>query len=179
VLLRACFDRVLVETVGVGQSETEIADCADVVVLCVQPSSGDGLQFIKAGVMETPDLVLVTKADLGAPAYRAAADARGALSVAGGGVEVALVSAHSGEGLASAVDRIEALLDRPTFRATLPARQRAQGRAWAESRLAESIGQVGLALLAPRLETDGPPFRTVLSLIERVRATLHEIVKNI
>ena len=84
VLMRACFDWVLVETVGVGQSETEIADCADLVVLCVQPGSGDALQFMKAGVMEVPDLVLVTKGDLGAPARRAAGDLRGALSLAAG-----------------------------------------------------------------------------------------------
>ena len=56
VLLRAIFDWVIVETVGVGQSEIEIADCADVVVLCIQPGSGDALQFMKAGVMEVPDL---------------------------------------------------------------------------------------------------------------------------
>jgi LAO/AO transport system kinase len=179
VLLRACFDRVLIETVGIGQSETEIADCADLVVLCVQPASGDGLQFIKAGVMETPDLVLVTKADLGAPARRAVADVRGALSIAQGATAVALVSAHSGDGVAPAADAIEALLDRQEFRAALPERRGAQGRAWAESRLAESLGQVGLAALAPRLEVQGAPFRTVLTLIERVRASLHEIVKNI
>jgi LAO/AO transport system kinase len=179
VLLRACFDRVLVETVGVGQSETEIADCADLVVLCVQPASGDGLQFIKAGVMETPDLVLVTKADLGAPARRAAADVRGALAIAQGQAAVALVSAHSGDGVAAAVDAIEALLGRPERRTALPERRRAQGRAWAESRLAESVGQLGVAALALRLEARGAPFRTVLTLIERVRASLHEVAKNI
>ena len=129
VLLRACFDRVLIETVGVGQSETEIADCADLVILCVQPASGDGLQFMKAGVMETPDLVLVTKADLGAPARRAAADVRGALATAGSAAEVALVSAQSGDGVAAAVDSIEDRLGRPEFEASLPARRCAQGRA--------------------------------------------------
>ena len=82
VLMRACFDWVIVETVGVGQSEVEIADCADLVVFCAQPGSGDALQFMKAGVMEMPDVVLVTKGDLGAPASRAAADVRGALSLA-------------------------------------------------------------------------------------------------
>ena len=84
VLMRACFDWVLVETVGIGQSETEITDCADLVLLCVQPGSGDSLQFMKAGVMEVPDLVLVTKGDLGGPARRAASDLRGALSLATG-----------------------------------------------------------------------------------------------
>ena len=65
VLTRACFDWVIVETVGVGQSEVEVADVADLVVFCVQPGSGDALQFMKAGVMEVPDLVLVTKGDVG------------------------------------------------------------------------------------------------------------------
>jgi LAO/AO transport system kinase len=179
VLLRAGFDRVLVETVGVGQSETEIADCADLVVLCVQPASGDGLQFIKAGVMETPDLVLVTKADLGVPARRAAADVRGALSIAESAAEVSLVSAHSGDGVAAAVDRIEALLDRPDFGAALPERRRSQARIWAESRLAESVGQLGLAALKRHLDAPGPPFRGVLTLIEKARAALDENTKNI
>jgi LAO/AO transport system kinase len=179
VLLRACFDRVLVETVGVGQSETEIADCADWVVLCVQPASGDGLQFIKAGVIEMPDLVLVSKADLGAPARRAAADVRGALSVAGSSAEVVLVSAHSGEGVSAAIDRIEARLGLPEFLAGLPARRRAQGRAWAESRLAESVGQLGIAALGPRAASEGAPFRPLASLIEEVRTALQQNIKNI
>jgi LAO/AO transport system kinase len=179
VLLRACFDRVLVETVGVGQSETEIADCADFVLLCVQPASGDGLQFIKAGVMETPDLVLVTKADLGAPARRAAADVRGALSVAVSPAEVLLVSAHSGHGASAAVDRIEARIGLPEFLAGLPARRRAQGRAWAESRLAESVGRLGMAALGPRATSEGAPFQPVATLIEQVRSALHQNIKNI
>ena len=54
------------------------------MLLCVQPGSGDALQFMKAGIMEVPDLVLVTKGDLGAPAERAAGDLRGALSLAVG-----------------------------------------------------------------------------------------------
>ena len=82
VLMRALFDRVLVETVGVGQSEADVAHSADTVVLCVQPASGDALQFMKAGIMEIPDLVVVTKADLGAPASRALAEVEGAIGLA-------------------------------------------------------------------------------------------------
>ena len=85
VLMRALYDRVLVETVGVGQSETEVAGVADTVVFCVQPGSGDSLQFMKAGIVEIPDLVVVTKADLGAAAERARADVAGALSLATAG----------------------------------------------------------------------------------------------
>jgi LAO/AO transport system kinase len=63
--LAAAFDVVVIETVGVGQAETEVADVADTVVVVVQPGSGDILQFLKSGIMETPDVLVITKADLG------------------------------------------------------------------------------------------------------------------
>jgi LAO/AO transport system kinase len=110
-LMRALFDRVLVETVGVGQSEADVATIADTVVLCIQPGSGDSLQFMKAGVMELPDVVVVTKGDMGAPATRAKADVEGALSLferrdGGWTTPVALVSALERSGL----EEIEAAL---------------------------------------------------------------------
>src|SRR5215218_3864602 len=52
--LAAAFDVVVIETVGVGQSETEVAEAADTVAVIVQPGSGDALQFLKAGIMEVP-----------------------------------------------------------------------------------------------------------------------------
>ena len=64
VLMRAIYDLVLVESVGIGQSEADISFVADTVLLCVQPGSGDSLQFMKAGVTELPDVVAVTKADM-------------------------------------------------------------------------------------------------------------------
>jgi LAO/AO transport system kinase len=64
--LTAAFDVVVIETVGVGQSETEVAEVADTVAVVIPPASGDTLQFIKAGIMEVPDLLVATKADLGA-----------------------------------------------------------------------------------------------------------------
>ncbi len=77
--LAAAFDVVVIETVGVGQSETEVAEVADTVVVVVQPGSGDVLQFLKAGIMEVPDVLVVTKADLGRVAARALSDLRAAL----------------------------------------------------------------------------------------------------
>ena len=166
--MRACFDWVLVETVGVGQSETEIADCADLVVLCVQPGSGDALQFMKAGVMETPDLVLVTKGDLGAPARRAAADVRGALSLAAGRAARSRWSRRrTGDGVAAALDLIGA--PPAAISARPAARRQAQGRAWAESRLAELFGRVGLAAL-PRGWTAGRPVRAASTRLDDVPA---------
>ncbi len=77
----AGFDVVLVETIGVGQSETAVADMVDAFVLLVSPGGGDELQGIKRGVMELADLVVVNKADgdLAAAAGRTRADYGAAL----------------------------------------------------------------------------------------------------
>ncbi len=77
--LAAAFDVVVIETVGVGQAETEVADVADTVVVVVQPGSGDVLQFLKSGIMEIPDVLVVTKADLGVVATRTKRDLSAAL----------------------------------------------------------------------------------------------------
>ena len=77
--LAAAFDVVVIETVGVGQGETEIADVADTVVVVVQPGSGDVLQFLKSGITEIPDVLVVTKADLGQIATRTRRDLSAAL----------------------------------------------------------------------------------------------------
>ena len=69
----------MIETVGVGQAETEVADVADTVAVVVQPGSGDVLQFLKSGIMEIPDVLVVTKADLGQIALRTRRDLSAAL----------------------------------------------------------------------------------------------------
>jgi|TARA_B110000971_G_C19966370_1_gene480422 LAO/AO transport system kinase len=77
----AGFDVVLIETVGVGQSETMVAEMADLFVLLLAPAGGDELQGVKRGIMEMADLILVNKADgdLKATATRTCADYAGAL----------------------------------------------------------------------------------------------------
>ncbi|MEA2409510.1 MAG: GTPase [Thermoleophilaceae bacterium] len=77
--LAAAFDVVVVETVGVGQSETDVEELCDTTAVVVQPASGDTLQFLKAGIMEVPDVLVVTKADLGDVAMRARRDLQAAL----------------------------------------------------------------------------------------------------
>jgi LAO/AO transport system kinase len=77
----AAFDVVLIETVGVGQSETMVAEMADLFVLLLAPAGGDELQGVKRGIMESADIILVNKADgdLQAAATRTCADYAGAL----------------------------------------------------------------------------------------------------
>jgi LAO/AO transport system kinase len=107
--LAVAFDVVVIETVGVGQSETEVADVADSVAVVVQPGSGDVLQFLKAGIMEIPDVLVVTKADLGRVATRAEADLRSALKALGAPTSVLAVSAlPPGVGIGELADALDA-----------------------------------------------------------------------
>jgi LAO/AO transport system kinase len=107
--LAPAFDVVVVETVGVGQSETDVEEVCDTVAVVVQPASGDVLQFLKAGIMEVPDVLVVTKGDLGEAAARSRRDLAQALGAIGAGeVPVLTVSSlppPSGvEALADALD---------------------------------------------------------------------------
>jgi LAO/AO transport system kinase len=119
--LAAAFDVVVIETVGVGQSETEVAEAADTVAVVVQPGSGDALQFLKSGIMEIPDVLVVTKADLGLIAQRAERDLRAALRSLGaratGVVAVSSIAPVRGfEALVAALDEHRAGLDLPAAR---------------------------------------------------------------
>jgi LAO/AO transport system kinase len=110
----AGFDVVLVETVGVGQSETAVADMTDLFVLLASPGGGDDLQGIKRGVMELADLVIVTKfdGDLKAAANRAAADYHAAMHLMrpkhhGLYPKVLKVSSVEGQGIGEAWSEME------------------------------------------------------------------------
>jgi LAO/AO transport system kinase len=113
--LAAAFDVVVIETVGVGQSETEVADVADTVAVVVQPGAGDVLQFLKAGIMEIPDVLVVTKADLGVVAQRARRDLLSAVRALGSDADVLMVSsvapAQGFDELVVALDRHRESLD--------------------------------------------------------------------
>lgn len=112
-VLAAVFDRVFVETVGVGQSETEIADLADTLLFVAQPGAGDVLQFMKAGVLEHPDVFAVNKADLGPAAERTASELATGLALSSRGRStwtppVLLVSAQDGRGIDALLDVLSA-----------------------------------------------------------------------
>ncbi|MEX1125612.1 MAG: methylmalonyl Co-A mutase-associated GTPase MeaB [Acidimicrobiia bacterium] len=107
ILSKAAFDYVLVETVGVGQSEVEVMDLVDLVVLVVGPGWGDQIQAEKAGVVEIADLFVINKADRpGVDEVR-----RALLGAAGElGPEVLITTATTGAGVGALVDAIDRLL---------------------------------------------------------------------
>ncbi|MEO1328452.1 MAG: GTP-binding protein [Pseudomonadota bacterium] len=182
-LLRAAYDLVVIETVGVGQSETDAADIADATVFCAQPASGDALQFMKAGVMETPDLVLVTKADLGAPARRAAADAAGALSLAATDrpqPPVLLVSAATGDGVAEALEAIDALATERTE--TSDDRARTQALAYLRQAILSEFGDRGWRALRAQFDGSGAltePFRKFSILATQLRIAFGAVLAEL
>ncbi len=145
----AGFDRIIVETVGTGQSETEVADLVDSFMLLLLPSAGDELQGIKKGVMEHADIFVVNKADRHPQAAKTAArDIKAALRILRAGVRdswvppVLTVSALTGEGIAEVI----AALDR--HRAWLiesgegESRRRAQRRRWLREAMAEALAEL-------------------------------------
>jgi LAO/AO transport system kinase len=137
----AGFDVVLIETVGVGQSETMAAEMSDLFVLLMAPAGGDELQGVKRGIMEIADLILVNKADgdLKAAATRTAADYAGALRLLRkrpqdpvGFPKAMLVSAVEGTGLSEAWDEMRALAEWRRANGHWEARRAEQGRRWFE-----------------------------------------------
>ena len=116
----AGFDVILIETVGVGQSETVVAEMSDLFILLLAPAGGDELQGVKRGIMEMADLILVNKADgdLKPAATRTCSDYAGALRLLRkrpqdpeGFPKAMMVSAQQENGLAEAWDQMMTLVD--------------------------------------------------------------------
>jgi LAO/AO transport system kinase len=150
--LAAAFDVVVIETVGVGQSETDVEEVCDTVVVVVQPGSGDTLQFIKAGIMEVPDVLVVTKADLGDVALRARRDLTQAARALGSRdvpvIAVSSVPPPSGiPELADALAQHREALD-------LPARRVRSRRQMALGELIAQHGESALRALGGRREAE-------------------------
>jgi LAO/AO transport system kinase len=182
-VLAAAYDMVVIETTGVGQSEIDIMHVADTVVLVIQPGSGDVLQFLKAGIMEIPDILVVNKADQDELAQRAIADLRGALQTAHavgavGGHDasweppIIATSATTGTGIDGLINALDD--HRKHLEGTLAARRRRGEVQWALDLFTRKHGEHGVSTLggAPQLqaraERDIDDGETPLSLCEHL-----------
>ena len=173
--LAAAFDLVVIETVGVGQAETEVADVADTVTVVVQPGSGDVLQFLKAGIMEIPDVLVVTKADLGQIATSTRRDLSAALrSLGSATTPVLTVSSLSPP---TGVLELAAVLEEHRAGVDIPARRLRARRAAATSEFVAEHGEAGLRALggraaAGRLLEDQQPGLEVPALVAVLERSL-------
>ncbi len=144
----AGFDVVIVETVGVGQSETAVADLVDLFLLLLPPAGGDELQGIKKGIVELADLAVINKADgdLAAAARRAAADYKAALHLlrpasATWRPKVLMCSALEGRGIEEVWEQILACKAARESAGEFAARRAEQARAWMWREVQESLLQ--------------------------------------
>jgi LAO/AO transport system kinase len=144
----AGFDVVLIETVGVGQSETMVAGMSDLFVLLLAPAGGDELQGVKRGIMEIADLILVNKADgeLMATANRTCADYAGALRLLRkrpedppGFPQAMTVSAVTGAGIDVAWGAMTELAEWRQAAGVWDARRAAQARDWFEEEVQAAL----------------------------------------
>lgn len=136
----AGFDVMIVETVGVGQSETAVSGMTDLFVLLQLPNAGDDLQAIKKGVMELADLVVINKADLDeAAATRARAQITSALRLLGSHSHVAAqvmqLSALKATGLVEFWQAVTSFRDAQLASGRLTERRHRQDQAWMWERI--------------------------------------------
>lgn len=162
----AGYDVILVETVGVGQSETSVADMVDMFVLLLAPGGGDELQGIKRGIMELADLIVVNKADgdLAPAARRAQTEYQAALHLmrpktAAWTPHVLLASALKGEGLDKVWEAAEAYRTALTKSGDLDRLRANQAKAWFWTELREGLiaslkTDPKAAALVPQLERE-------------------------
>lgn len=148
-ILATAFDVVFVETVGVGQSEAEVTNLVHTLLFVAQPGAGDSIQFMKAGLIEMPDLFVVNKADLGAMADRTRSELEGGLGLTESGQQgwappALLASARDNQGIAEVVDALYA--HRARLDETGQRSQRIDhGRlAWLTTALRDRYGSYGL-----------------------------------
>lgn len=186
-VLAAVFDRVLVETVGIGQSEGDVASLVDTLVYVAQPGAGDTLQFMKAGILELPDVFVVNKADLGAVAQRTASELEaglglGELQEASWTPPVLQLSARDGAGVDALVETLDAHRRHLVESGALRARRSRGREAYVRDALERRYGSYGLARLggrdavAARLRErpEGSAFALVLELGREIEDALRK-----
>ena len=144
----AGFDVVLIETVGVGQSETVVAEMSDLFILLLAPAGGDELQGVKRGIMEMADLILVNKADgdLKMAATRTCSDYSGALRLLrkrsqdpDGFPKAMMVSALQEDGLRVAWDEMTELVNWRRENGHFDGRRAEQARYWFEQEVKQGL----------------------------------------
>jgi LAO/AO transport system kinase len=149
-ILATAFDCVFVETVGVGQSESSVADLVDTLAFVATPGGGDTLQFMKAGLIELADVFVVNKADLGAAASRTARELEAGLSLSEREAKswrppVRLVSARDATGIDELIEALDAHRSDALATGTLRARRAAGRERFVVDALTRRYGSYGLA----------------------------------
>jgi LAO/AO transport system kinase len=185
LVMLAAFEIVLVETVGVGQKEIDVSKLTDTTCFVAQPASGDSIQFLKAGIMEVPNVLVVNKADVGIAARKTLSELRATLQPPSHAedwqVPALAASATIGTGIEILADSIEAHRAWLVEQGLLASMRRRFQAEWIIKRLAEEFGRFGIETLGGRsrllsslTEAQGPPFEQYDALRHRLLARWHD-----
>jgi LAO/AO transport system kinase len=181
LVMLAGFDVVLIETVGVGQREVDVSRLCDTTCYVAQPGSGDSVQFLKAGILEVPHILVVNKSDMGAVAKRTLAELGAVLQrehpEGHWQVPVLATSATHSTGIEALANTIEQHYSELHSRHELASRRRSYQVFWVHKRLQEEFGSHGIdqlggeeALLAQLQEQDSD----LLEYYEVLRQRLYQ-----
>lgn len=183
-ILSAAFDKVFVETVGVGQSEIEVATLVDTLVYVASPAAGDLLQFMKAGILEEPDIFAVNKADIGPLAERTASELASGLGLGERSGRddwtppLLLTSARDNTGIGELADAMRAHFEHLRAHGSIDARRRSGRDQWVVSTLEHRYGSYGLERLGgtsrieARLATSDSGYAALAQLSSEIEEAL-------
>ena len=174
VLMKSIFDFVIVETVGAGQSEIEIENFSDLIIYCAQPSSGDFLQYMKSGIMEIPDIVVVTKLDLGNVAHEMVNEINSVLMLSGEKNKFSTVSVSSktGKGFDELIKTIEHFFMKKNAR-------RKKYEYWIEKKIKKLIGDEVFQYLKKNKQLENLNFSKTEQLCGKLLIFTEKLIKSL
>ena len=167
ITMRSLFDYILVETVGVGQSEIFIKDITDTVVLCIQPGSGDNIQFMKSGIFEIPNIILVTKSDLRDLSNLTYSDLKGnenLFEYDEDNIDILKISSHKSLGFKNLFEVISKRWKMLKMQKRIFNQRRSQDIGWIERSIIDEFGQKGKEQIKDLIKYNSNPFKTLNKL---------------
>lgn len=174
-VLRSFFDIIIIETVGVGQSEISIQDIVDTVIFCVQPGSGDSLQFIKSGIIEIPDIICVTKSDLSKLANNTLSDIESVKKFfirTDQEISILSVSSNDSVGFENLYKSIDERWLYMKSKNKLYEQRRIQAEKWLKNTLINRFGLEGFKKISEIIEYGNNPFSSLRTISERIKIDL-------
>ena len=174
-VLRSFFDIIIIETVGVGQSEISIQDIVDTVIFCVQPGSGDSLQFIKSGIIEIPDIICVTKSDLSKLANNTLSDIESVKKFfirTDQEISILSVSSNDSVGFENLYKSIDERWLYMKSKNKLYEQRRIQAEKWLKNSLINRFGLEGFKKISEIIEYGNNPFSSLKTISERIKIDL-------
>ncbi len=173
VVMRSIFDFLIVETVGVGQSETTIKNIVDTVILCVQPGSGDTIQFMKSGIFEIPDIVTITKSDIEQLSNQTFSDLAASSSYFKNSnewdIKILMTSAQKNIGIDELLMEIEKRWKWLKLLNRLKLQRRSQDVKWIKSCLSKEFGNWGVRTGFEKVNYKDNPFLLLSKILKKIQ----------